>query len=1586
MNIRSSRVVAGSGARLTDQRFIGELEERRILALPCQGPDLSALVRELKAPFGLYLDPECADVLRPEASLWRHAPTAVQVMDGVVILDRPYRGTPAGQPLRLGDRELAAWFDAILESEYSRRSRTRKTRRAAAAALGVAALLASPVSAQITFDPDGNLDFPGTSGPDTFTLTVSPGGNVALNGSEVIPSNTGVPVPIPSLNGLTITGADGDDTLDISGFSGSGFPSGFGATLSGGNGTDSLVGGPFDDFLDGGPGGNNIFGNAGDDTLTGDGFLDGGPGRDRLIAGPNTELFLFDTFLSGAGTTASHTGFEEASLIGTPGNDTIDAFNFLGNVTITGGGGNDELFGSNAFGTNSMDGGAGNDTITGGGFADTLFGGGGNDTITGGAGDDLLDPGTGLDTLFGGSGNDTLISVDGGGTITGDAGTDLIRGNGDRDFFFGPISLSGGSGPPDTLSGIEAGDFTGGSGNNTFMWPEFTGSVQVDGMGGNDTIVGGFSADTIVGGPGDDTILGGLGDDSISGGDGIDTLLGDDGNDILDGGNDADSIGGGLGTDTLFGGAGDDTLTGGAGDDSLDGGTGTDRIFESGDNDFTLTLTLVSGIGTDALVGIDVAELIGGSGGNSLDASGFPGATTLTGGGGADTLLGGTGSDILSGGTGADLISGGPGADTIFGNDGNDRLLGGADNDSLTGGSGQDTLLGEGGDDILQDLSNPGLEGNDLFGGSGNDFLKMASPGILSGQIGDDLLEIEFSDLMFSRNEKSSAAAHLVIAGGAGDDTITTAGLLNITQEIDGDQELAATKTSADNDLLSVDGGGRATTVTGSAIAITGAAAITYANFEDVQTPNAVLANQSPAAVADAATTDEDTPVDIDVLANDSDSDGGTLSVQSVGAGTSGSTAITAGGTVLYTPNQDFNGSDSFDYTVADGQGGTAQGTVTVGVTAVNDAPSSVSVAVPADGASLGIEGDPATAFTASWNAGTDVDGDAVQYRWQLALTNVFGATDLVVNEDVGVQTSFQTTTGTLASALASAGVSAGSNATLFHRVVTRDGTTTTNGPASTLNLTANQGPAAVADAATTDEDTPVDIDVLANDSDSDGGTLSIQSVGAGTSGSTAITAGGTVLYTPNQDFNGSDSFAYTVADGQGGTAQGTVTVGVTAVNDAPSAVPVVSPADGSDLTIGGDPATVFSASWDAGSDVDGDALQYRWQLALTNAFTAQDLVVDQDVGSETTFQTTVGALADVLAIRGVTPGTSTTLFHRVIARDALTTTDGPASTLNLSINQAPSAGDDTATTDEDTPVDIDVLANDSDADGGTLSLQAVGAGTSGSTAITAGGTVLYTPNQDFNGSDSFDYTVADGQGGSAQGTVTVGVDPVNDAPSPVSVASPADGSSLRLEGDPATAFTASWDAGSDVDGDPLLYTWQLALADTFGPQDLLVDADVGSETTFQSDVGALAAALTSAGVATGSNATLFHRVVTRDGTVSTNGPVSTLDAVRGQVTGTEGTEIPSSFELLGNAPNPFSGATALYLDVAQAADLTLEVFDVLGQQVLRTRLGTFDAGARQRIPLDMSGSPSGLYVYVVTAGSGSSILWRSQRTMLLVR
>nr|WP_322710474.1 DUF4347 domain-containing protein [Nostoc sp. ChiSLP03a]MDZ8211571.1 DUF4347 domain-containing protein [Nostoc sp. ChiSLP03a] len=245
-----------------------------------------------------------------------------------------------------------------------------------------------------------------------------------------------------------------------------------------------------------------------------------------------------------------------------------------------------------------------------------------------------------------------------------------------------------------------------------------------------DKLTGSLADDIIYGYEGSDRLYGETGKDTIYGGISNDSLYGGTGNDVLDGGDGNDYLYGQDGHDRLIGNAGNDYLYGGVGDDTLDGGNGTDSLNESGDVNFTLTNTQLSGLGSDVLISIEKVILTGGITDNILDASIFTlGNVSLYGGAGNDNLLGSSNNDYLYGQNGNDYLIGGAGNDYLYGQDDSDRLYGNAGNDYLYGGNSDDTLNSGVGNDSLY-----GENGNDYFiGDAGNDYLY--------GGAGDDTLD-----------------------------------------------------------------------------------------------------------------------------------------------------------------------------------------------------------------------------------------------------------------------------------------------------------------------------------------------------------------------------------------------------------------------------------------------------------------------------------------------------------------------------------------------------------------------------------------------------------------------------------------------------------------------------------------------------------------------------------------------------------------------------------------------------------------------------------------------------------------------------
>jgi len=133
-------------------------------------------------------------------------------------------------------------------------------------------------------------------------------------------------------------------------------------------------------------------------------------------------------------------------------------------------------------------------------------------------------------------------------------------------------------------------------------------------------------------------------------------------------------------------------------------------------------------------------------------------------------------------------------------------------------------------------------------------------------------------------------------------------------------------------------------------------------------------------------------------------------------------------------------------------------------------------------------------------------------------------------------------------------------------------------------------------------------------------------------------------------------------------------------------------------------------------------------------------------------------------------------------------------------VNDAPEAVDDTANTVEDTSVEIDVVANDTDPDtSDVITVTSVGDASNGMVSIDDDtGNILYTPDANFNGEDSFDYTISDGNGGTSTARVTVNVGGTNDDPTV------GDSVSARATEDDASFEVDLLEGADDTDGDDL--------------------------------------------------------------------------------------------------------------------------------------------------------------------------------------
>jgi gliding motility-associated-like protein len=511
-------------------------------------------------------------------------------------------------------------------------------------------------------------------------------------------------------------------------------------------------------------------------------------------------------------------------------------------------------------------------------------------------------------------------------------------------------------------------------------------------------------------------------------------------------------------------------------------------------------------------------------------------------------------------------------------------------------------------------------------------------------------------------------------------------------------------------------------------------------------TVTVIAVNDAPNAVDDVASTNEDTPVVIDVTNNDTDTDGAIndASVTIVTNPTNGTVTVNpTTGEVTYTPNPGFNGSDSFTYSVCDN--GTPlpaqcdQATVNVTVNAVNDAPNA------ADDVASTNEDTPVVIDVT--NNDTDTDG-SIDDASVTIVTNPTNGT-LAVNPTTGEVTYTP---------------NAGFNGSdSFTYSVCDNGTPL---PAqcdqATVTITVNavnDAPNAVDDVASTNEDTPVVIDVTNNDTDTDGAIndASVTIVTNPTNGTVTVNpTTGEVTYTPNPGFNGSDSFTYSVCDN--GTPlpaqcdQATVNVTVNAVNDAPNAADDVA-------STNEDTPVVIDVT---NNDTDTDGSINDASVTIVTNPTNGTVTVNPTTG-EVTYTPNAG-------FNG-----SDSFTYSVCDNGTPLPAQCDQATVTITVNavnDAPNAVDDVASTNEDTPVVIDVTNNDTDTDGSIddASVTIVTNPTNGTVTVNpTTGEVTYTPNPGFNGSDSFTYSVCDNgtplPAQCDQAIVTVTVNAVNDPP-----------------------------------------------------------------------------------------------------------------------------------------------------------------------------------------------------------------------------
>ena len=569
--------------------------------------------------------------------------------------------------------------------------------------------------------------------------------------------------------------------------------------------------------------------------------------------------------------------------------------------------------------------------------------------------------------------------------------------------------------------------------------------------------------------------------------------------------------------------------------------------------------------------------------------------------------------------------------------------------------------------------------------------------------------------------------------------------------------------------------------------------------------------NDAPVAIDDAGTVVEDDPagVTVDVLVNDSDIEGDALAVSGFddSALTLGSVADNGDGTFTYIPDPNVNGTDAFTYDVADGNGGSDTATVTITVTAVNDAP------VASDDVGAVDEDDPAGVTVDVLVNDSDVDGDALTVAGYDDSGLTLGS---VADNGDGTFTYIP---------------DPNANGTDVFTYDVTDG----NGGSDTATVVIAvtpmpDAPVANDNAYLTPDDTPLVVPapgLLANDFDLDGDALShslipVELPSNGLVVLSAIGDGGFV-YTPAAGFVGTDTFSYRVNDGTGlsAVAEVSITVDATVISQrlflgtsfnagawefAGGPLPVADPEP--DHNLSGDPGFELKKG-DGKEDQDTPEKNLYWTYDVVGAplslhgpvnlelwATSKDFD-DKDearlhvrlydcaadgsdcqllTDSERYYEEFNNEVADwvrkdiaVGAVnRSIPVGRQLRLRLQVEKDDLWIAASGDRpSQLHITadiIPEPPVANQDAYATPGDTPLVVaapGLLANDYDPDGDSLMVSTVPEvdPSDGSVTLGADGSFTYTPDTGFGGTDTFSYRLTDGRGLSAIGVVTVNVD-----------------------------------------------------------------------------------------------------------------------------------------------------------------------------------------------------------------------------------